>query len=758
MKKLSDLKIDLIRNATSPDDYWYITKQECNFRNLCYIADILYKWNDDTTINYEDFFNSLKETSPYSEFIGKTAHRATKNLEKFGLAKFCNGYESSGLCSIFNTIKERCNGDFSKTELYQDIIDKLIEKITLITSKIHIHPAMFTFKVLLTIGDCSGDYSISFQEFKLFVATAHQWNDYFQCVDSILRFRTDSDYKVECLNAAKDSNISDTRYNIVLKNHSLLETSDNKISISEKNLKSVRKIVAEYESGDEDLQNLDISKIKVARLNDQPLQIIFYGAPGTGKSFTIDRNADPERSIRTTFHPDSDYASFVGAYKPTMERMPIVAFNGTQVTNAVGIGGHDGKESKIVYKYVPQAFLKAYVEAWKDLTKPYYLIIEEINRGNCAQIFGDLFQLLDRNNTGCSSYAIAADEDITQFLSTDDKGFAKLPEDTKESIRSFILVKDNGDEIKIGEDILNGNKLLLPPNLYIWATMNTSDQSLFPIDSAFKRRWNWEYMPIAYDKESWTFTIGKNKYSWGGFLQKINPIISRLTESPDKQMGFYFAKPDKRSSENVDKNDTISENVFLNKVLFYLWTDVLKDFDAGEEPFLNADTSRAYAFSEFFDKSKNYLQQFVDKLELRNLAESDDAISSEDSDDNDSMATTDAKYVLDGNPYKGIGEVIKKVISVLSTNLSFDEIEQSFKNYIQKTLNGLLGIQRASEPRLNDPNQLYRWYADDYTSTDGIKFRLIKEWHDNDFSKIKSLVDNYSNYFPNGLVKNETSN
>jgi hypothetical protein len=151
--------------------------------------------------------------------------------------------------------------------------------------------------------------------------------------------------------------------------------------------------------------------------------------------------------------------------------------------------------------------------------------------------------------------------------------------------------------------------------------MNTSDQSLFPIDSAFKRRWNWKYVPITYDKENWSFEIGNNRYSWGEFLRTINPIISKLTDSPDKQMGYYFAKPDKNSAISTERKDVISEDVFLNKVLFYIWTDVLKDFDAGEDPFLNSTTSRAYEFSDFFDEENDYLQEFIDKLDLENLAE-----------------------------------------------------------------------------------------------------------------------------------------
>lgn len=356
--------------------------------------------------------------------------------------------------------------------------------------------------------------------------------------------------------------------------------------------------------------------------NNQPLQVIYYGAPGTGKSFTIDDMTDDENSVRTTFHPDSDYASFVGAYKPTMENDDIHYVNSDGVVRYTNpdrnLEGrvHPGTEKKIVYKYVPQAFLKAYVAAWSSLNTPYYLIIEEINRGNCAQIFGDLFQLLDRNNLGSSSYAIHSDEDIAQFLREDSNGFASLTTEQKDAISDFELRKDNGKTKRVGPDILNGKLLLLPPNLHIWATMNTSDQSLFPIDSAFKRRWNWKFMPIEYhpiDKKTqmpinWKFKIGDSLYSWGQFLSKINPEIYTLTESSDKQMGYFFAKAD-------NANGVIPEEVFLNKVLFYLWTDVFKDFDVSSDLFRNKKENRSFRFTDFFEDPEA-LRNFIDNFHL----------------------------------------------------------------------------------------------------------------------------------------------
>lgn len=275
-------------------------------------------------------------------------------------------------------------------------------------------------------------------------------------------------------------------------------------------------------------------------------QIIHYGAPGTGKSHTIDIRVTEENSIRTTFHPDSDYSTFVGAYKPKM----------------------DGE--KIVYKFQPQAFLKAYCRAWKNSSKSIYLVIEEINRGNCAQIFGDLFQLLDRCKNGFSTYAIEPDSDISDFLLTDKEYTLKNLNFTTD------IVHDNGKIIAKADSIKNGQKLVLPPNLSILCTMNTSDQSLFPMDSAFKRRWQWKYTPIEQPKageegepRKWKLKADGRWCYWWEFLQAINEVIEEVNHSEDKQLGYFFAKP--------EVGEYIDENTFVNKVVFYLWNDIFKD-------------------------------------------------------------------------------------------------------------------------------------------------------------------------------------
>ena len=481
---------------------------------------------------------------------------------------------------------------------------------------------------------------------------------------------------------------------------------------------------------------------------DQPLQLIYYGAPGTGKSFTIDQVTNENNSVRTTFHPDSDYASFVGAYKPTMENVRMSktftsSKEGTYAEYVQKTDSHPGTEKKIVYKYVPQAFLKAYVEAWKRYAagedNPYYLVIEEINRGNCAQIFGDLFQLLDRNNTGCSSYAISADEDIAQFLREDDNGFGKLNEEQKEAIGKFRLKKDSGVEEQIGPEILNGSKLLLPPNLRIWATMNTSDQSLFPIDSAFKRRWNWEYMPIEYDKKDWTFVVGDKRYSWGEFLKVINPKIFKLTMSEDKQMGYFFVKPDKKSKEDLKENDTISEKVFVNKVLFYLWTDVFKDYDLTEEPFVyeKEDKSKTpFRFTDFFPVEGNaMLAKFIDGLKLTVVGE-----ETEDADDvtDDGKKVALGKFKVNGGKADTITWSLHQILKPLVGNMSYEQLISKIKEFIPRQDKDVIKVIENPQTYTKED----RWLKHYLTTADGISFVITNQWRKEYIPMVKALADN----------------
>lgn len=510
-------------------------------------------------------------------------------------------------------------------------------------------------------------------------------------------------------------------------------------------------VLGEQLSSDDKLSSIEDVKIKSI---DQPLQLIYYGAPGTGKSFTIDQVTNEDNSVRTTFHPDSDYASFVGAYKPTMENVPMSktftsSKEGTYAEYVQKTDSHPGTERKIVYKYVPQAFLKAYVEAWKSYSagedNPYYLVIEEINRGNCAQIFGDLFQLLDRNNMGCSSYAINADEDIAQFLRDDEKGFGNLKEEQSAAIRNFVLIKDSGAEEHVGEAILNGSKLLLPPNLRIWATMNTSDQSLFPIDSAFKRRWNWEYVPIVYDpvdkntKERirWKLEVCGKTYYWGQFLEFINPKILKLTLSEDKQMGYFFAKPDKKGRDG--KLDTISQKVFVNKVLFYLWTDVFKDYDLTEEPFVyeNEDKSKTpFRFTDFFSsKGEEMLAKFMDGLKLPLVSEETEDVVDEMED-----GTTGSlgKFKVNGGKADTITWSVHQLLKPVVGNMSYEQLDSKIKEFIPRQDKDVIKV-------IENPKDYTRengWLKHYLTTADGISFVITNQWKKEYIPMVKALADN----------------
>lgn len=342
-----------------------------------------------------------------------------------------------------------------------------------------------------------------------------------------------------------------------------------------------------------------------SKLSSSPssLQQIFYGAPGTGKSHTINEETAGEDVIRTTFHPDTDYSTFVGAYKPTTLEETVMTVIGTKAVPVENADGTLRTESKIVYEFVAQAFLQAYVEAWKKYAqaegepKKQYLVIEEINRGNCAQIFGDLFQLLDRNDSGFSDYPIQADTDMKRQLQ---KAFSGLELPNKETLNHLYKGR------KVADEVMNGDILLLPNNLYIWATMNTSDQSLFPIDSAFKRRWDWTYMPISDAHKEWTIELDEQHYDWWEFLTLINAKISSMTSSEDKKLGYFFCKAE---------NNVISAQKFVGKVIFYLWNDVFKDYEFGDAIFDDADGSKL-SFDKFYTEEGRNSKVVAEKVAL----------------------------------------------------------------------------------------------------------------------------------------------
>lgn len=491
---------------------------------------------------------------------------------------------------------------------------------------------------------------------------------------------------------------------------------------------------------------------KVKLPSNLTLQQIYYGAPGTGKSKTIKDLTFGESVIRTTFHPDSDYASFVGTYKPITEEVTLRDCYGKKVideeTNEVV------KEERIAYKFIPQAFLEAYVEAWKKLgsSKKQFLIIEEINRGNCAQIFGDLFQLLDRNEYGFSDYPIVADKDMQKYL---EKEFAGWEITNKDEINQLY------GEANMVNLIMKGERLVLPSNLYIWATMNTSDQSLFPIDSAFKRRWDWKYVPIreGRDKETnaplnWYINTGDKQYDWWSFISKVNELIGSLTNSEDKKLGYFFCKA---------KDGEIDADLFVSKVIFYLWNDVFKDYGFDDKDFQDEE-GKILSFDRFYQdvNGKTNVDIAIVKQFLENLGVEEYISEEEDSNDsyenesdlelNNNTNSNQRSYDKTKYRVNGSSELLNKkemtlaVIEYLVNNKkeTYSEILADITRFINPKKTDRIVIKVEDYPQWKEIHKYdtgTRWNFDyPLTTIDNVKFYFTTQWGKDNIDPIIELA------------------
>lgn len=481
---------------------------------------------------------------------------------------------------------------------------------------------------------------------------------------------------------------------------------------------------------------------KVKLPSNLTLQQIYYGAPGTGKSKTIKDLTFGESVIRTTFHPDSDYASFVGTYKPITEEVTLRDCYGKKVideeTNEVV------KEERIAYKFIPQAFLEAYVEAWKKLgsSKKQFLIIEEINRGNCAQIFGDLFQLLDRNEYGFSDYPIVADKDMQKYL---EKEFAGWEITNKDEINQLY------GEANMVNLIMKGERLVLPSNLYIWATMNTSDQSLFPIDSAFKRRWDWKYVPIreGRDKETnaplnWYINTGDKQYKWWSFISKVNELIGSLTNSEDKKLGYFFCKA---------KDGEIDADLFVSKVIFYLWNDVFKDYGFDDKDFQDEE-GKILSFDRFYEdkNGKTNVDIAIVELFLENLGVEKASFNKEEEEidaapsNNETKGNDNTKYKFNGSEPLGKGElgisIIKQYLNE-HPKMKYSEIKETFPDTMLGKNLKLIGLivtrQEIDNTVEGNKKRAYGFYKKDrkFYSSDGVEFYVSNWWN---ITNIDSII------------------
>ncbi len=487
-----------------------------------------------------------------------------------------------------------------------------------------------------------------------------------------------------------------------------------------------------------------------------PLQVIYFGAPGTGKSYAVEQITNNNNSIRTTFHPDSDYSTFVGCYKPmqkvgkqistkiSLEKLKekateiinqpagdkveqIIDFislyaerlceiveeredvkslqnlmnihfgfsNETYLSKMIlkVLEERKSNTNEITYAFQPQAFTQAYVKAWQNLNEPFYLVIEEINRGNCAQIFGDIFQLLDRDSkTGYSNYKITPDQDLQMYLANE-----------------FANTEIEDVEIK------NGVKMQLPGNLHILATMNTSDQSLFPIDSAFKRRWDWKYIPIDYTDLGHYITCGDKKYKWIDFLTEVNKRIEAVTQSEDKKLGAWFVKA---------VNKEISAEKFVSKVVFYLWNDIYKDLAHDASTVFKGNFDKFHKFFDFKGDVKLYvLDEFFESLEILYFTDDEESVSDKEDSDSKShliVQFPDGTKISENTRF----ETYQKALKIIG----LEKAEQVASTMKYKRLNSPLISKTKSENILNN-TQGYLYIEDgDFNIIKGINTRTMRRF------------------------------
>lgn len=552
-----DLKSKLKElDLTDKDACWYIVRQELTFWKHCYAVSILEEFKENNrNLNLITFFElrakEIAEEKGFKDFIKE--HRMLRNSYYYGLLKKVSdkNYSDAEPTEVYYEIYERCDGNFENTELYKDIIEKQIEKIFIasqldgkfndIRKEFRLFPLFLTLKVLIELGQHTGEYKISRDEFKTFVGTTKEYKDYLQTTFYILELRSriangDVDY-IERYNKVK-TKFSGNRFDQVFKNIPYLNIEPGTIALNEEYLEEIRTKIFQYESGNYDdikgylkllysTESLLPEEETVIITKSLKFNRLLFGAPGTGKSHLLDEDVKnhfkKENVKRITFHPNITYGQFVGTYKPRPKK------ENTDI---------------ITYEFVPGIFLEQLKNALiSDGKEDFLLIIEELNRANVQAVFGDVFQLLDRDDNGNSKYSIAIPEEIQEYF------------------------------LKHGLEI---SELKLPSNFYIWATMNTADQGVQPIDTAFTRRFDdYEYISINNGEEVIkdydVYINGIGTVNWNEFRRKLNhTLLHELNIKEDKLIGTFFIK------ERQLKDEEDFQNAFKYKLVYYLAENIFK--------------------------------------------------------------------------------------------------------------------------------------------------------------------------------------
>lgn len=392
--RISDIKKVEIASADNMDYVWYITKQNQSFADLCYMSHILEDWNNNEFENYESFFNRNKTKQEYGSLSENTPHRATINCVPAGLLTTNDPYDSDNLTPLYYSIKERCNANFANTQSYQDLINNQLQSFVLIVNNNNMNPLLFLLKILLQVGDATGEYKITINEFKLFVATTSLWKDYFKVTDSILRYREDSVYKNECDNARTQS-VQDVRIQKFLANHEFIETEGKELVLQDQFVMRARKLVANFEINGTTTERSGLTYYvngKDATLNKDVLSylsvirtkpfLLLAGISGTGKSRIVKEMAYASCPNEGDLREDTT--------SPGNYCLVEVKPNWNDSTELLGYetvldGGN----------YHLTKFVKFLIKAMQHENVPFFVCLDEMNLAAVEQYFAEFLSILE---------------------------------------------------------------------------------------------------------------------------------------------------------------------------------------------------------------------------------------------------------------------------------------------------------------------------------------------------------------------------
>lgn len=551
-------------NDVPPQECWYIVKQEPDFCMSCYLVSFLEKYQNETqNESLENFVgDQLEKLVEIKPNIKKSVnYRALRVAVFYGLItmKTSGKYDDAAITDTFKEITSRCNGEYEKIDLYKDIIQRQIEKMFISSEidtakndareKYRLYPVMLLYKVLIELGRTTGKYEISIAEYRYIVATTEKFQDFIETLLLIKLMRKEGK---ECIKKFENlKNKFDNRFNLVLKQLDTLECDKEFIRVKEDKIAEVAKKVFIFEKNPnifnpanyleflgstkslfelDDFENNKNDKMIESGRITTGSNILLYGVPGSGKSWTIEHEycTSKTKVERVVFHPDYTNADFIG------QILPVV----------------DPKDGMVTYEFKSGPFTNILRDAYRNPTVPYVLVIEEINRGNAPAIFGDIFQLLDR------SVEDKCVDGIIYFRGTSEYGI------TNENIAKVVYNNRK-------------HKVRIPSNLSIIGTMNTSDQNVFTLDTAFQRRWNMRLVENSFDNVRPSLAKAKildTKVTWEKFCETINELIigcnARMASAEDKRLGVYFIHEDDLKKINIKSTgDYTSTRDELNKLL-----------------------------------------------------------------------------------------------------------------------------------------------------------------------------------------------